>query len=316
MKDYYETLGVSRSASADEIKRAYRKLAVKHHPDRNPGNKEAEERFKAVSEAYAVLSDPEKRKQYDMFGAEGFRQRYTQEDIFRGVNVGDVFREFGFGSEDILSRLFGGGFAQRGRRAGRRPQGFDFGGFHGGGPEAGFGQEGVHGQDLEMEVEVTLEEVARGVERRISYQAAGRVESLSVRIPKGMEDGKKLRLAGKGAPSPYGGAPGDLYIRVKVPDHPAFKREGRDLTLEQEISFADAALGATVRVPTVEGKTLSVKVPAGTHCQSRIRVRGHGLPGMRGEPKGDLYVKVLIRVPRRPTPAQRELLEQLRREGL
>jgi curved DNA-binding protein len=316
MKDYYETLGVSRGAPADEIKRAYRKLAVKHHPDKNPGNKAAEERFKGVSEAYAVLSDPEKRKQYDMFGAEGFRQRYTQEDIFRGFDVGTIFREFGFGNEDIFSRIFGGGASQRGRRGARRPGGFDFGGSYGGGPETGFGQEAPKGQDLEMEVEVTLEELARGIERRVSYQGAGRVESLAVKIPRGIEAGKRLRLAGKGAPSPYGGAPGDLYIRVKVPEHPVFKREGRDLTLEQEISFADAALGTMVRVPTVEGKTLSVKIPPGTHCQSRIRVRGHGLPGMKGEPKGNLYVKVLIRVPERLTQGQRELLEQLRAAGL
>lgn len=313
MKEYYESLGVSRKASQEEIKKAYRKLAVKYHPDKNPGDKQAEERFKEINEAYAVLSDPEKRKQYDMFGAEGFHQRFSQEDIFRGFDVGDLFREFGFGTDDIFNRVFGGGFAQQGRRGPRRG-GFDFGGFHGGGP--GFQQARLRGQDLEIEVQVTLEDVARGSERRVSYRRHGGVENLSVKIPKGIEQEKRLRIAGKGGESPSGGPPGDLYLRVKVLEHPVFKREGENLTVQREISFSEAALGTEVRAPTVEGKTLNVKVPPGTHGRSRIRVKGHGLPRMKGGDRGDLYVEVRIRVPRKLTRRQKELLQQLREEGL
>ena len=174
----------------------------------------------------------------------------------------------------------------------------------------------MRGQDLEMELEVTLEELAQGVERRISYRGAGKVESLSVKIPKGIEAGKKLRLAGKGNPSPFGGPPGDLFIRVAVADHPVFQREGRDLIVEREISFTEATLGSEIRVPTVDGKTLNVKIPPGTQGQSRIRVRGHGLPSMKGEERGNLYVKVNIRVPKKLTRQQKELLQQLRGVGM
>jgi curved DNA-binding protein len=309
MKDYYEVLGVSKNAGQDEIKKAYRKLAVKYHPDKNPDDKQAEERFKEVSEAYAVLSDPEKRKQYDMFGAEGFQQRYSQEDIFRGFDVGDLFRDFGFGTEEIFGRIFGGA----GRRGARRG-GMDFGTFFGGGQ--GFQQQPVKGQDLETELQVTLEDVARGGERRVSFQHGGRAEDISVKVPKGIEHGKRLRLAGKGGPSPTGGPPGDLYLRINVAPHLVFQREGKDLILEKKVSISDAALGTQLQVNTIDGKKLNVKVPPGTHGQSRIRLKGHGLPGIRGREKGDLYVKVRIRVPRKLTTRQRELLEQLRQEGL
>jgi curved DNA-binding protein len=312
MKDYYETLGVAKGASPDEIKRAFRKLAVKYHPDKNPGDKQAEERFKEINEAYAVLSDAEKRKQYDMFGAEGFRQRYTQEEIFRGFDVGDLFREFGLGGDEIFSRIFGLGSARQGRRGGQRFSGFDFGGFQGG----GFGHQPMQGRDLEMTLQITLEDVVNGVERRLMLPRGGRMEGISVRIPKGIASGQKLRLAGKGDPGQGGSPPGDLYLRAEVLEHPLFKREGRDLTVDQEISFAEAALGSEIRVPTVEGKTLSVKVPAGTQGQSRIRVKGHGLPGMRGESRGDMYVRILIRVPRKLTRAQKDLIQKLREAGL
>jgi curved DNA-binding protein len=315
MRDYYEILGVKKNASEDQIKRAYRKLAVKYHPDKNPGNAEAEEKFKQINEAYAVLSDPEKRKQYDMFGAEGFHQRFTQEDIFRGFDVGDIFRDFGFNTDDIFSRIFGRGFSKQGPRM-RSPDGaFDFTGFYGG-RGSGFHQQPVRGQDLEIEVPVTLEEVARGVERRISFRRGGRIENLSVKIPKGMEQGKKLRVGGKGAESPAGGPPGDLYMKVRLLDHPKFQTEGKDLIVQSDISFTDAVLGTSVRVPTLEGKTLSVKIPPGTQGQGRIRVRAHGLPMMKGEGKGDLYVKVRIRVPKKLSRRQKELMEGLRETGL
>ncbi len=313
-KDYYEILGVSKTASAEEIKRAYRKLAVKYHPDKNPGDKSAEEKFKQINEAYAVLSDPEKRKQYDAFGAEGFSQRFSQEDIFRGFDVGDLFRDLGFGTDDIFSRIFGASWGRGGRRAGIRFGGFDFGGFQT--PGAGYRSEPARGQDLEMVLKVTLEEVAQGAERRISYPVGERTETLSVKIPKGIESGNRLRIPGKGAQSPYGGPPGDLYLKLEVLEHPVFEREGRDLTVEKEISFSEAALGTKLLVPTVEGKTLSVKIPPGTQPGSRIRVRGHGLPDMKSQTRGDLYVRIRVTVPSKLTKSQKELIQQLRNQGL
>jgi curved DNA-binding protein len=313
-RDYYEILGVPRTATADEIKRAYRKLAVKYHPDKNPGDKTAEERFKQINEAYAVLSDPEKRKQYDAFGAEGFSQRFSQEDIFKGFDVGDLFRDLGFGTEDIFSRIFGASLGRGGRRAGVKFGGFDFGGFQTAG--AGYGREPARGQDLEMLLQVTLEEVAQGAERRISYPLGDRTETLSVKIPRGIESGKRLRIPGKGGKAPYGGIPGDLYLKLEVLEHPVFKREGRDLMVEREISFSEAALGTKVLVPTVEGKTLSVKVPAGTQSGSRIRVKGHGLPDMKGQTRGDLYVRINVKVPSKLTKIQKDLIQQLRDQGL
>jgi len=311
-KDYYQVLGVSRDATQEQIKRAYRKLAVRYHPDKNPGDKAAEERFKQINEAYAVLSDPEKRKQYDAFGAEGFSQRFSQEDIFKGFDVGDLFRDLGFGTDDIFSRIFGASFGRGTRRGGGRFAGFDFGGFQAG----GYPHEAARGQDMEKVVQVTLEEVAKGAQRRISYHVGDRTETLSVKIPKGIESGKRLRIPGKGGHAQYGGVPGDLYLKVEVLEHPLFKREGRDLTVEKEISFSEAALGTEVLVPTVEGKTLSVKVPPGTQPGSRIRVKGHGLPEMRGQSRGDMYVRIGVRVPSRLTRAQKELIHQLREQGL
>lgn len=313
-RDYYDILGVPRSATAEDIKRAYRKLAVKYHPDKNPGDKAAEERFKQINEAYAVLSDPEKRKQYDTFGADGFHQRFTQEDIFRGFDVGDLFREFGFGTEDIFGRIFGTSFGGKYRRSGGRFTGFDFGSFRDLGQT--HGHRALRGQDVQMVLQVTLEEVAMGAERRISYRLGDRTETLSVKIPKGIESGKRLRLAGKGEAGPYGGPPGDLYLRIEVLEHPVFRREGKDLTVDREISFAEAALGTEIMVPTVDGKTLNVKLPAGTQPGSRIRVKGHGLPGLQGQGPGDLYVRVNVRVPRRLNRTQRELIQQLREHGI
>lgn len=313
-RDYYEILGVPRNATDEEIKRAYRKLAVKYHPDKNPGDKSAEEKFKEINEAYAVLSDPEKRRQYDTFGAEGFHQRFTREDIFRGFDVGDLFREFGFGTDDIFARIFGASFGRQARRTGVRFSGFDFGGFQAEGPHYGARME--KGQDLEMPIQITLEEVAQGGQRRVSYPLADRTETLTVKIPKGIEDGKKLRIPGKGMPSPFGGPPGDLYLKVEILPHSVFQREGRDLILEREITFSEAVLGTEIRVPTVDGKTLSVKVPPGTQAGSKIRVKGYGLPVLRGEGRGDMFVRINVKVPVRLTQKQKELIRRLREEGL
>ena len=317
-KDYYKILGVHKSASAEEIKKAYRKLAMKYHPDRNKGNKEAEAKFKEVSEAYAVLSDQEKRKQYDMFGAEGFQQRFTQEDIFRGFDFSDIFQEFGFGhfggrkrsgGTGIFENLFSGATRGSGYRAKAEPFGSFFGGFGG---DAG----AVKGQDVTYELPVHLEDIVQTNQRTISYHIGGRHEQVKVKIPAGIADGKKLRLAGMGQPGPEGGNPGDLYIKIKVLNHPVFKREGDDLHLSREITFSNAALGTSIEVSTIDGKRLNLKVPAGSQSGSKMRLRGHGMPRMGEEGKGDVYVKVQVAVPKRLTKKQKELIEELREVDL
>jgi len=300
--DYYATLGVSKTASAEEIKKAYRKLAMKHHPDHAQGDKASEEKFKQISEAYAVLSDPEKRRQYDQFGSEGFRQQYSQEDIFRNFDFGSIFREFGFG----------GGFAEGGRGGVR----FSFGGDGPFGPRRGGRPAAARGSDLEYELSLTLREVAAGSTKTLNLQREGRSETLTVKIPKGMVTGKRIRLAGKGHPGAMGGPPGDLYIRAQVEDDPLFASDGYDLVTHREISVTQAVLGTTVAVPTLEGKSLRLKVPPGTRHGTKLRLAGHGLPHMRSTARGDLFVVVQIAVPRSLTPEQRELLRQLAETGL
>ncbi len=312
--DYYKLLGVGKSASPEEIKKAYRKLALKHHPDRNKGNKEAEEQFKKISEAYAVLSDKEKRQQYDTVGSAGFQQRYSQEDIFRNADLGDILREFGIN--------FGGG------RATFRSAGTGGGIFEemfrqpGAGGRAGHGfqdfrqPQQVKGNDLSLELPITLNEVLTGAEKTISLGRGSAAEKVSVKIPAGIETGKKLRVSGKGSPSPMGGPPGDLYLLIRVEPHPTFTREGSHLTMDLQIPYSSAVFGAEVEVPTLEGKQLKVKVPPGCQPQAKLRLRKHGLPDSQGGTRGDLLVKILVAVPKVLSDEQKELMDKLKESGL
>lgn len=296
-KDYYAVLGIAKGAGADEIKKAYRKLAIKFHPDKNPGNKQAEERFKEITEAYAVLSDPEKRRQYDQFGQADFGQRYSREDIFRDVDMGDLFREFGFGGgDDLFASLFGGG-----RRGGV---------FHGGGrPRA------LKGADYVLRLALPLRQALLGGERRVSFERDGQAESLQVRIPPGVEEGQRLRVPGKGGPSPTGGPPGDLFLELEIEPDPLFTRDGRDLLVTVNVPFSTLCLGGSADVPTLDGNK-RIKIPAGMASGGRIRLKGFGAATHGREAAGDLYAVIVPVVPRTLTHEQRELLQRLHDAGL
>ena len=301
-KDYYTVLGVSKDASDEEIKKAYRRLAMKYHPDHTKGDTKAEDKFKGISEAYAVLSDKEKRQQYDRFGSEGFHQQYSQEDIFRNFDFGNIFREFGFGGGFTTGRQGGVRFS-----FGRGDAPYDFG--MGGGAAA-------KGSDLEYELSLTLQEVATGTSKTLDFQHDGRSERLTVKIPQGMISGKKLRLAGKGAPSPMGGSPGDLYIRSRVQPDSRFTPDGHDVLIYRNIKLTEAVLGTSLSVPTLEGKAMNVKIPPGTRHGTRLRLAGLGIPMMRSAERGDLFVVVQVDLPKDLSEEQQELFEKLAATGL
>jgi len=307
---YYQVLGVGREASADEIKKAYRKLALKYHPDKAKGDKKvAEEKFKQISEAYAVLSNPDKRKEYDQFGSQAFHQKFSQEDIFRGANFQDMF-DLGL-SEGLFSRLFGG---LGGARRGGRTRIFSFGG---GRPE-GFGGQSppMPGQDLQVEMPITLHEMAFGTEKVVALPNNGQVDKITVKIPPGALPGKRLRVGGKGRPGPLGAPPGDLYVKLRELEHPVFKREANDLYVDRHIKLTEAILGTKVTVPTLDGKTMSLKVPPGTQSHTKMRLKNYGLPQANGKSRGDQFVRIIIDTPANLNKKQKALVEELEKEGL
>ncbi len=351
-RDYYEILGIPRTAPPEEIKKAYRQMALKHHPDRNPGDKEAEDRFKEAAEAYSVLIDVEKRSVYDRYGQDGLRG-----EGFQGFSGFDssVFEDF----EDILGNFFG----------------FSFGDFFGAGGRRRGGRERERGRDLALEVEISLEEAASGVDREIKLNRAevcpachgsktkpgtaplacpscggkgqmryqqgfftvartcpkcqGRGEVISspcdhcggkghvkekralrVRIPSGVSDGSRLRLVGEGEAGDQGMPGGDLYVVTRVLKHPFFEREENDLVCQIEISSTQAALGARIGIPTLDGSEV-LKIPAGTQPGETFKLKGQGIQDISGRRRGDLYVRVQVKTPDGLSKEQRTLLARL-----
>lgn len=297
-KDYYKLLGVERGAKTEEISKAYKKLARKYHPDLNPGNKEAEEKFKEINEAYEVLKDPEKRKLYDQLGpdwqhgqqfqnGQGFENMHFN---FNGQNVD------GADFSDFFESIFGGG----GRNA--------RGGHFGPDPFGGFSSRPRRGRDVEAELPLTLEEVMRGGKRNVTLQMPQGPKTLEVNVPAGIRDGAKLRLSGQGDPASGGGTPGDLFLRIRYQPHARFKVDGENIHCDVALAPWEATLGARVPVPTLEGE-VELNIPAGSSSGRKFRLRGKGL-GTAAK-RGDLLVRVMIRVPAELTAEERELWERL-----
>lgn len=307
-RDYYETLGVPKTATDDEIKSAFRKLARKYHPDVAKDKKTAEEKFKQINEAYEVLSDPEKRKKYDQLGADwnqpggfqpppGWGGQQQPGGGFQQWSSGNGGVEFEFGGtgfSDFFEAFFGGG---RGRSAfggfGQRPTGAE------------------RGSDVEADIMVTLEEALHGSTRTVSLRRAGsnKVESYQVKIPRGVHEGQRIRLAGQGEAGERGGQKGDLFLRVRLARHPDFSVEGSDLIHEVKMAPWQAVLGTELKVPTLEGD-VRLKIPPGTRGGQRFRLRGRGLPTSSGG-RGDLYVDVQIDIPKKITERERDLWREL-----
>ncbi|ANS78968.1 Chaperone protein DnaJ [Serinicoccus hydrothermalis] len=335
-KDFYAILGVSKDVDAKELKKTYRKLARQYHPDNNPGDAASEQKFKDIGEAYAVLSDAEQRKQYDAVRAMGGGARFTAgsggpgaggggfEDVFAQMFGGGGAQNVRFGTggqggmggvdlEDLLGAFGGGGgFSQGGQGF---PGGFQPGGqgFPGGGGFAGRGYGGgmPKGQDVEASTTLDFRSAAAGDTVTLSKPDGGRI---TTRIPAGVKDGQRIRLKGKGMPAPMqGGEAGDMYLKVAVTPHPVFGRDGDNLTVDLPVTFAEAALGATVQVPTLDGGTVKVKVSPGTPSGRVLRVRGRGIATKKGT--GDLLAKVQVVVPTELSDSAKEAVEALRAEA-
>jgi len=309
-RDYYQTLGVARSATADEIKKAFRKLARLHHPDVAKDKKAGEIKFKEINEAYEVLSDPVKRKKYDELGEHwnaqggpppGYASAQGgpaggQDFHFEGTGFSDFFEQF-FGGAEGGGRGFGG-FSSAGGMRGAR----------GGGRRAG--------QDVEGDISVTLEEAMSGAVREISLQSTDpttgqrKVETFKVRIPKGALEGQVIRVPGKGGPGSGGGEAGHLFLRVRLASHPEFRASGADLYHDLPLAPWEAVLGTTVRIPGLDGE-VDLKIPAGTNNGQHLRLRGRGLPKPKSTERGDLYVVAEVELPKKISAEERQLWEQL-----
>lgn len=306
-KDYYSVLGVARSASAEEIKKSYRKLAMQYHPDKNPGNKKAEETFKEISEAYDILSDSKKREMYDQFGFAGGGP-------FRGAG-GPGAGPGGFGGGFGSSGFGGGGFNSENAENLHDMFGDIFSDMFGS-AKAGGGFRGrkSRGADLRYTLNISFEESALGTEKVISFvrQRGNKEEStrLSVKVPPGVNPGQRLKLSNEGDSSPNGGPAGDLYVVVNILDHSIFRRDEDNILMDLPISYVDAILGCTVEVPTLT-KNVALKIPAGTHSGQLFRIKGRGLTRVHGFGSGDILVKILVDTPETLNDKQRELLQEL-----
>jgi len=314
-RDYYESLGVARTATADEIKKAHRKLALKYHPDRNKSNKEAEEKFKEIQEAYDVLSDPTKRQNYDQFGhagvggaagAAGARNGDPFEAFRRAqggrrgqsgwrASPGVTVEDFDFGSagggdfSEIFEQMFGGGGGARGGRSRGRSR-----------PEP------QRGADMEHPVTLTFEQAARGSDLTLKVDRDGKIETIDVKIPPGVKEGSRVRIKGRGQQT--GGEPGDLFIVTNVLPHRYFRREGLDVLLEVPVSVYEALLGAKIEVPTLDTK-VTLTIPPGTSSGAKLRIKGRGIE--RAGEKGDQLVIVKVIVPKNLDEEGREMVQKL-----
>jgi curved DNA-binding protein len=324
-KDYYQVLGVAKNASEKEIKQAFRKLARKYHPDVNPGDRGSEAKFKEINEANEVLSDPEKRRKYDQLGANWKQyEQYARPGgaagrggapgfggfrvDFEGAGAGgfsDFFRTFfggGIDVEDLFGQGGGGIRGARGQgRGGRRERGAPRG--FGGSPAP------TPGRDVSATIDVTLEEAYNGTTRRLSLDGATGGETIDVRIPKGVKDGSRIRVQGKGEQG-FGAEPGDLYLEVKMVPHSVYRRDGDDLYVDVPVTFAEAALGAEIEVPTLSGKA-RIKVPAGSQSGRAMRLKGKGMPRLKGDAAGDLFAKLVVVVPKELNERELELVKEL-----
>ena len=333
-RDYYEVLGISRSADKDAIKKAYRKMAKKYHPDSNAGNPDAEEKFKEVTEAYNVLGDEKKRKLYDQYGFAAFEEGAAG-GAYGGAGAGSGFGGFqgGFGGNggyqefhfeggdmgDIFENFFGGGFKKSGFRGGSGQNGNFNNGFHGNFRQnGGFGNRQSYqtkGNDIHADIQVNFDAAAFGKKETIHLKDEnGKVQALEVNIPAGIETGQSIRLKGKGTPGYNGGTAGDLFLKVTVSEKPGFKRDGQDIFNTVTIPFITAVLGGDVTVPTIYGN-VRCSIKPGTQSGSKLRLRGKGIVSMKNSSvHGDQYTTVEVQVPKNLSPKAKQKLREFAAE--